>query len=687
MDNDQFGLRFFPPALARIPAPLAMEAVKPPKTIRVFILGESAALGDPRPNYSAARYMQILLRERFPGRKFEVVNTAMTGINSHAILPIARECAAHEGDYWIIYMGNNEMIGPFGVASASGVRAPPLWLVRTSLAVQQLRIGQLLMGWSRKLLKGSTPASWKGLEMFLDKEVTPHDSRKEIVYNSFRKNLEDILRLGVRSGARVVLNTVAVNLRDCPPFASLKTTKLSDVAIPDEDKMRADASGAVQKGDLNKGKALFEQAARQFPDSADLQFRLADCLLGLGEFGSAEEHFQAAVDLDTLPFRADSRINGLIKNAATRFSGPNLVLCDAAAVLGAYTDTHIPGQESFYEHVHLNTDGNFLLGSAWAREVESLLPPDVQSSASSSWASQEVCEELLGLTAWNRISIIDEMLRRLGRPPLSNQSNNSHRLAVFQSRMDDLNRIVANPDSAPPAREAYLKALQRAPDDPCLHENFAEFLGAIKDLQGAVLEWSKTRDLIPHYYLPHYNLGLALEREGKVAEGREALLAAASLNPNHADIRLELGLTYAREGMWDTALAEFQRAHELNPRDSRELLYTGEALWKLNRRSESGEMLREAIRLQPDYWQAHYRLADELASSGDLKAAAVEFQETIRANPGFVQAHENLGVALFKLGRINEAIREFDYTLRLDPQNEQALEFRRRAARVPAGIK
>jgi len=40
VENDKFGLRFFPPELARSPAPIAMEAKKPPGTFRIFILGE-----------------------------------------------------------------------------------------------------------------------------------------------------------------------------------------------------------------------------------------------------------------------------------------------------------------------------------------------------------------------------------------------------------------------------------------------------------------------------------------------------------------------------------------------------------------------------------------------------------------------------------------------------------------------
>ena len=150
LNNEKFSLRFFPPELARWPNPLMMEPVKPAGACRIFIFGESAAQGDPEPAFGAGRYLEVLLRERYPGVKFEVVNVAFTAINSHVIVPIARECAGYQGDLWIIYMGNNEMIGPFGAATVFGAKAPPWPVVRLGLALQTTRAGQLLMELSRK---------------------------------------------------------------------------------------------------------------------------------------------------------------------------------------------------------------------------------------------------------------------------------------------------------------------------------------------------------------------------------------------------------------------------------------------------------------------------------------------------------------------------------------------------------
>jgi hypothetical protein len=49
--NYRFGYRFFPPALARIPMSQRMLVKKPANTYRIFVFGESVAMGDPDPTF------------------------------------------------------------------------------------------------------------------------------------------------------------------------------------------------------------------------------------------------------------------------------------------------------------------------------------------------------------------------------------------------------------------------------------------------------------------------------------------------------------------------------------------------------------------------------------------------------------------------------------------------------------
>ena len=61
-----FPAPFFPPGMIKTPQAYAIPAEKPQGTFRIFVLGESAAMGDPDPAYAFSRYLDVMLRERFP---------------------------------------------------------------------------------------------------------------------------------------------------------------------------------------------------------------------------------------------------------------------------------------------------------------------------------------------------------------------------------------------------------------------------------------------------------------------------------------------------------------------------------------------------------------------------------------------------------------------------------------------
>src|SRR5206468_760208 len=126
------------------------------------------------------------------------------------------------GDLWILYMGNNEVVGPFGAGTAFGKKSLSRHLIGPSLALKATRTGQCLDSLLSRF--NPTPASkkeWGGMGMFLENQVRHDDPRMAGVYDSFQQNLDDILRTGRRSGAKIVLSTVASNRKNCAPMASL----------------------------------------------------------------------------------------------------------------------------------------------------------------------------------------------------------------------------------------------------------------------------------------------------------------------------------------------------------------------------------------------------------------------------------------------------------------------------------
>ena len=675
VENWRFGWRFFPPAIARSPTPVAIPAIKPAGVYRIFLFGESAALGDPRPAFGAGRYLETLLRERYPGTEFEVVCVAMTAINSHAIVPIARECARYQGDLWIVYMGNNEYIGPFGPNTVFGPSILPLAAIRVYLALQTTRTGQMLVALTRQMAGGGAPKSgWSGLKMFQQNQIPPGDPRREFVYARFRGNLETIIDAGVRSRVPILLCSMASNLKDCAPFGSQHTPMPEASALADwERSCRAGATN-VQQGRWDEALKSYQEAARKSPQFAELQFRLGECWLAMTNYESSAPCFTRARDLDTLPFRADSRLNQAVEEAAKRHAAHGVVYVDAEKVLAQASPGRIPGQEFFLEHVHLNFDGNYQLALALAEQIKGRLPDRIASHPTSAWAEPEVCARGLGLSDWNRYFLLDEISRRLLDAPYTSQYNHLRQRTRILGRMGEIKDRL-HPRTYMDTRMEYEETIKRRPQDHWLHQNYAEFLEAAGDLAQAAAQWRMVRDLLPHHHVAYFQMGRLLARQRKYDEARASLEEALRIRPDLAEAYLELGQIYASQRKWDEALQQYARAQQHRPDDARVLLRRADVLAAQTKRGEAMQSLRQAIQLQPSYWEARYLLGVELAVDGKLREAQTEFEEVIRLRPDHTPAHFNLAVALAKQNHTGEAMLQFQETLRLDPEHKQARQY------------
>jgi tetratricopeptide (TPR) repeat protein len=675
VDNEDFSLRFFPPQLARWPGPVMFEAQKPANTYRIFILGESAARGEPEPNYAASRYLKALLEERFPQTHFEVINLGITAIDSHVILPLARDCHQAGGDLWIIYMGNNEMVGPFGAATVFGAKALPLAMVRLDLALQQSRVGQLIVNLSRQLHRSGEQADWGGMKMFLGNQLRADDPRREMVYRNFAANLDEIIHAGLGSGAKILLNTVAVNLADCPPFASLTNANFSSEQSTQFQSLFRAGCQDQGRGDWSNAAQQFAAAANLDPIYPEVAYRRAECLSQMGDAAAARDQYQKACDDDALPFRADSRINSIITAEGKRFAGAQLAFFDAASALAAQTTNGVCGKESFYEHVHFNLDGQFKLGREWAEQVERLLPPDFSARAmTNGWAGQNVCDDRLGLTDWNRCAVTEIMIDRLHRQPLSSQFNNAERLAALESEAKELQQRM-NPTTAQTAAVVYVAAINRSPQDPVLHENYAEFLESAGDLKTAVTQWQQVGELLPHSCEPFYQVGRLLENLNQWNDAEAALNKAVALRPRFVEAWYELGNTGLGSANYEKALRDYQRASELDPLEGSYYAFMGKALAGLNRHAEAIQRYQQSLKIQPDSWEVHFALGDELAAISQFSQAADEYAEVVRLKPDNVIGHLDLGVMRARLGLFDDALLQFAETLRLDPNNRQAQEY------------
>ncbi len=463
-DNQAFAAPFFPPGTYREPRPYVIPATKAPGTYRIFVMGESVAWGDPDPTYGFARYLEVMLRQRYPQTKFEVINTSITAINSHALLPMTKDLAQYQPDLFLIYTGSTEVVGPFGPGTVLTSWDLSLPAIRARIFFNSTRLGQLIA----KLSSGSQKNQWRGMEMFLDRQVRADSPQLKPVYENFAANLRDIAAVAHRAGAQVLISTVATNLKDCAPFASLHREGIRQEELSTWDQFVQRGAVLESTGSYAEALKLYLAAAEIDPQYAELQFRIARCLWALGDFAGAKERFVRAQDFDTLRFRADSKMNEVIRNLAAADARVRLV--DAAAVFADESPHGVPGSELFYEHVHMNPRGNYVLARALFQQIAGMLPAALRDNAvGSDVLSEEDCERLLAFTPYDRARVAGLILSKLERPPFTNQLNHSDEVQRVKSDAEvsvDYGEMVAE----------YQWAISQNPQDRLLRLNYGFLL-------------------------------------------------------------------------------------------------------------------------------------------------------------------------------------------------------------------
>jgi Tfp pilus assembly protein PilF len=124
--------------------------------------------------------------------------------------------------------------------------------------------------------------------------------------------------------------------------------------------------------------------------------------------------------------------------------------------------------------------------------------------------------------------------------------------------------------------------------------------------------------------------------------------------------------TYRREeDLWSDTVA----GRPANERAHNNLAFY---LLEAGRDQEGIEHYEQALRLKPDYADAHFNLANVLATfPGRLNEAIGHYEAALRVNPQFFQAQDRLGNALMAAARPAEAAGHYEAALRLNPNLAQ----------------
>jgi len=654
VDNYKFSWRFFPAGFFRQAQPFIIPKVKQKASYRIVVLGASAAMGDPEPAYSFSRILEYMLRERYPDKKFEIVNAGMTAINSNVVLPIAKDCNTINPDLYIVYLGNNEVIGPYGPGTFTNNLFSGYPFIRSSILLSDTKIGQWISNLDQS--DSTTLEEWGGMKMFLGQKVHIQDEEVlEKVYSHYRKNLEAICDLARKDDAGVILSTVVSNLKDTPPFYAEHVSGISGEYLELWNEH-------YEKGIAQEEQKSYPQAIRSYEKAlaidslhADLHFRLGTCRYQIGEFKKALHHFVKARDYDAIRFRADSELNKIVKDVAAKLSEQSVYLVDAVSALHNQCKGNIPDNSILLEHVHFNFKGNYLLAKALMPAVEQHF--DFPSS-SGVIPTRMQCQEALGYTVFEQEKIVKHILGVISQPPFTNQLYHQQTINYYRDSLTILRDAMAPSGQIEKAIAIYQKAVVGWQKDWTVINKFGRFLDDYTTQQQRAAEmFEKALDIHPFNSGLMNNLGIVLTKLGDHQRAERYILKALECGPKKPSIYQNLAFVYQQQNDFAQARTYYEKAR-LSSDEIADKFFDAGMSALASGDKEKAEAIFEKARNISNTAKVNYGLGMARLQENELDKASEYLVQALRT-PDALDSNM-IWDSRVSLARINSRNRQFD---------------------------
>jgi tetratricopeptide (TPR) repeat protein len=333
MVNPEVGKKYFQKFEYTAPANDIFLTEKPENTFRIFVMGSSTVFGFPyERNLMFSRILHQQLEDAYPGKKIEVVNTAITAINSFTLLDFTDQILKYKPNTILIYAGHNEFYGAFGIGS-NETMSKNRGLTRLHIALMNLKtyqiIRNIISGVSRKIAASSKEEVHGTLmkRMVANKDILLGSEEYNIAMERYKQNMGDILKKAGKKNVPVFFSELVCNINGMEPFNSIATDKLEGAAEVYKKAQTAEKSG---------------------------------------DFDTALNLYYKAKDLDCIRFRASEDVNRIVNELVEEFKVYRVPML---SVFQNNSPNKLIGNNLMTEHVHPNIDGNFLMADAFFTEI------------------------------------------------------------------------------------------------------------------------------------------------------------------------------------------------------------------------------------------------------------------------------------------------------------------------------
>ena len=597
-ENPVFAHQFYAPELNIGPLYNTFAANPDADNLRVYLLGGSAAMGFPHRNHGLDRLLATRLKVGLRNKQIEVINTAMTAVNSHVIYEVAKAIPESPGQFAVILLGNNEVVGPYGPGTFNQTALASLTSIRMVQAMKRTRIWQLIANAVARLSapQAREALEWQGMAMFTEQLVQRDDPRLQAVYDHFEMNLIDTIGLLRSKGIRVLLATVPVNLRDQAPFASTHRRTLERGVQAEWQAAMQHGAEAQAESDWQLAEIAYSEALALSPDYAETHFQLARVLEAQDRFDEAKSHYRLARDLDALRFRADSTTNQVIREVAGQFSQDGVTLIDAAGAFESESLPYQPGWNLLLEHVHYDFSGNAVLANAFGKAILDRLDLDVSSDP----LDPEQLARLVGFPNYETLENLKMVSALADKPPFTGQSNYEALKQFLVSRTGELETELGTLKTVIQKRRTVLNS--------------------------QATDW--------RFF---FEVAVLAERQGNAKVARRFFEQAFERHPHNRETQMNLARLLSAEAEWAKAKSYLERSLHYTREDRSQIAETlgwlGSVHLQLGETAEGQALLKQVIDQYQDQIHqvllAYATLVRAAGKANDEEAVARYIEETL----------------------------------------------------------
>ena len=117
----------------------------------------------------------------------------------------------------------------------------------------------------------------------------------------------------------------------------------------------------------------------------------------------------------------------------------------------------------------------------------------------------------------------------------------------------------------------------------------------------------------------------------------------------------------------DAAIDSYKQALKIKPDYAEAHNNMGNALQDKGELDAAIESCKQALKIKSDYAAAHYNIGNALKDKGELDAAIDSYKQALKIKPGYAEAHNNMGVSLQNKGELDAAIDSYKQALKIKP--------------------